>query len=344
MATDQPNLIIKKVKKGGDGGHHGGAWKVAYADFVTAMMAFFMLMWLLNATTEEQRSGIADYFSQQLPISETSAGGSSMFNGDTIFVSKQLTSHGQGGAETDEKGEFDPASSEKPPEEIAAEVLAVPEIKVEIEKQLETLETLEAEETAMAEERDRKMDDEGDLDPEALTDEELEAAETEKRDREVRRISRAFAELEEMEDGNALLKHLSMRMTPDGLMIEITETAGDPLFATGSAKPSEMMRELIAVVAPIVAELENRIAIVGHTDARQYSATSRYTNWDLSADRANAARRLLTEFGLPQTRIARITGAADREPLSGDAFAPENRRIGITLLREPSKRTRPDNQ
>ncbi len=95
--TNAPTIIIKKVKKVQGGGHHGGAWKVAYADFVTAMMAFFLLMWLLNATTEKQRKGIADYFSPTIPVNRVSGGGDGSFGGDSVFTEESLAQNGQGG-------------------------------------------------------------------------------------------------------------------------------------------------------------------------------------------------------------------------------------------------------
>ncbi len=312
---DQP--IIKKVKKVQGGGHHGGAWKVAYADFVTAMMAFFLLMWLLSSTSDEQRKGLADYFNPKIPLSDMSSGGDSMFQGDTVFKTDQMVSSGSGGS-GDSRNNTD-AEHDETDDSVEREQLfdfLAPPAPTEVETPSETAEESE---------------------PRELTKDELDAAIAEegaRRDAQMAQIASAFENLKTVDGGNELLEHLSMRVTPEGLMIEVTETDGDPLFKTGSSEPSPLMSALMEVVAPIVARLSNDVMIVGHTDATPYSRSSRISNWELSADRANSARRLLVGAGLPEDRLQRIAGAADRNPLSDNPFAPENRRIGITLLRE----------
>ena len=295
--------IIKKVKKVSGHGHHGGAWKVAYADFVTAMMAFFLLMWLLNATSEEQKKGIADYFSPQIPISEKSGGGDSMFNGNTIFTSKDLAKSNIGGKKkTDETD-----TEDQDADEMAA-----------------------AAKNAEAGQEGEDLEETGQKSVQAAIEDALNA-------------------IKQAGDDSELLNHLSLKITPEGLMIEIAERDGAPLFDAGSAQPSDKMRQLMAVIAPIVSELANNIAIAGHTDATPFAAGARYDNWELSSDRANAARRLMLSEGFPRERVRKVTGFAERDPLTpDDPLAPQNRRIAITLLKSqpgsgPDTTTKPAN-
>jgi len=268
-------IVIKRIKKVVDGGHHGGAWKVAYADFVTAMMAFFLLMWLLNATTEDQRKGIADYFNPSIPISQVSAGGSGALNGSSVFSDENFARNGAGG--------IDSASSANP----------------------DKPENLEAALAAKQAGDDVKLREiEGDL------------------------LKRALEE-----NSDTLLKHIQTRMTPDGLVIELVDADDSPLYELGSSNPSPTMEKLLDVVASVIGEVKNDIAIVGHTDSRPYSGARDYTNWELSTDRANMARRLMVRAGMNPVQIAQVAGKADTEPLTDDPLAPQNRRISITLVR-----------
>ncbi|MEE2690796.1 MAG: flagellar motor protein MotB [Pseudomonadota bacterium] len=273
MGSTPHNIIIKRVKKVSDGGHHGGAWKVAYADFVTAMMAFFLLMWLLNATTEDQRKGIADYFNPSIPISQVSGGGADVLEGSSVFVEDELARQGHGGRQTQ-------------PEEVSVKA----EEKTDVEKRADD----GALKAVGADLLKRAMEEEGDI----------------------------------------LARHIQTRMTPDGLVIELVEVDGSPLFEVGSSRPSPTMVKLLQVVAGAVAQVANNVAIVGHTDSRPYSGDRNYTNWELSTDRANTARRLMVASGMGVSQVAEVSGKADTEPLTPDPLAPQNRRISITLLRD----------
>ncbi|MCI4663443.1 MAG: OmpA family protein [Neomegalonema sp.] len=354
--ADGPAPIIKKVKKVSGGGHHGGAWKVAYADFVTAMMAFFLLMWLLSSTSEDQRKGIADFFSPSIPISKESSGGRSMFKGEVIFSSKSSLSSGVGGRKKGKDKSDDDAKKPEPGGKSAGDAAKIetkdapkkdPAKDVEMAKKAAELakdvaKALDEEKAAKAMGKDRAPYATKPPKPEdikKLDDKTLEAAAKERRERQIKAVEAAFEALKEANKGDALLDHLTMKITPEGLMIEISEVDGRPLFTTGSAEPTETLRALIEVIAPLIGQVQNDLSLVGHTDARPYRPGSGYSNWRLSADRADAARRILLEQGLPETRIRRISGAAAREPLSKDPFAPENRRIGITLLRETASRS-----
>jgi chemotaxis protein MotB len=332
--VNQQPIIIKKVVKGGGDGHHGGAWKVAYADFVTAMMAFFLLMWLLNATSEEQRKGLADFFDPALPISRASAGGAGMLSGDTMFTPETAAgsrnegvrarpTHDEAGEDLGEKD----ASPDKPEGETTPNTLpgggAGPG-------------------AALA---DREGMEPGALPGAAPATKPGEADETE----EVT-LSPGFAGdqagLGEAKDiavdllaqvrqagGDGLLEHFSMRVTPEGLVIEIVDIQDSPLFSSGAAQPEPILDLLSDILVPVLNKTTNDIAVVGHTDARPFTGRRDYSNWELSSDRANAARRVLAGRGLSEDRIVRVSGKAATDPIADDPNAPQNRRIAITLLR-----------
>lgn len=306
--SDQAPIIIKRKKVSGGDGHHGGAWKVAYADFVTAMMAFFLLMWLLNATSEEQRRGLADYFDPAIPLSRNSGGGSGMLNGDDVKSPPETVM-------SEETGDRDPRTrflrAADPEAEPAEDATAKDGADTPPEEEAEAATGPNAEARAMAA---------------------AAAAEQAALDRVNERLQAQFEAL-----GDAgLAQHFSLRMTPEGLVIEIGDLAGEPLFASGDSAPRPLLATLIEIIAPILALTSNDIAIVGHTDAAPFARRSGYSNWELSADRANAARRLLSVSGLSPERIVRVSGRAATDPISADPADARNRRIAITLLRQPA--------
>jgi chemotaxis protein MotB len=261
-------VIIKRVKKVAGGGHHGGAWKVAYADFVTAMMAFFMLMWLLNATTEKQRKGIADYFSPTIPIMRASGGGNGAFGGDSVFTDETLAHTGHGG---------------------------VPSPSV-----------------------DESADDAG-------------AGEAEQQ---------ALEEVAQALTGNSgesmvselASRHIVTELTDEGLVIELYDLDGEPLFAAGDATPMPVMEDLIAMMVEVFALVRNGIAVEGHV-AAQPVVLAENTSWSLSAARAGAVRALLEEGGVVPDRLRRVTGHADRKPVVRNPMAARNNRVELILLR-----------
>ncbi len=258
--SDAPRpIIIRKKKVYAAEGHHGGAWKVAYADFVTAMMAFFLLMWLLNATTEEQRKGIADYFNPSIPLAAVSGGGSDALQGDSIFADFTIAKNGTG-------------ADKKAPEKAVKQDIS------DIDKQVESLNK------ALAAEK------------------------------------------------NGLAAHMQIKMSPEGLVIELTDQREDPLFRSGSASPSPVLSRLTQIVAESFNSIANDIKIVGHTDSFSFKGNSSYSNWELSTDRANTARRLLSQHGFPLKQISEVSGKSSTEPLSNDPSSPQNRRISITIL------------
>ena len=318
-------IIVKKKKGGGGDGHHGGAWKVAYADFVTAMMAFFLLMWLLNATSEEQRKGLADFFDPSLPISRNSAGGAGMLDGDTIFAKDRASGSQEEGVR--------PQPTHDDPGQALGELTASPDMKEDQEAK--------ADYTGIAA---GGPSDEGESAQSGSTGSEgqesggTDGAEVagQKADPEAERTEIAEALVEQIQaSGNiGLLDHFSLKTTPEGLVIEIVDIQDRPLFSSGDADPDPVLHDLARILVPVLQMTTNDIAVVGHTDARPFSRSARYSNWELSADRANAARRMLGEVGLAPERIVRVTGRAATEPIKTNPFAPQNRRIAITLLRD----------
>ncbi|MEO1089477.1 MAG: flagellar motor protein MotB [Pseudomonadota bacterium] len=272
MSNVQP--IIKKVKKGGHAHAHSSAWKVAYADFVTAMMAFFLMLWLLNASTEEQLSGIADYF---MPTTSTSAP-----TGSLGF---------SGGVATDIDGPLN-----LPPMGMPSVVVGLPPGEDGGED--------EASESAAVE--DAKFQD------------------IEERLREAIDKDPELAGLED---------HLIIDRTDEGLRIQLVDQDDRSMFPRGSEAMLPHTHALLAQVAKAVTDTSNQVAISGHTDATPYRAGSAGDNWTLSSGRANAARRVLVEGGLPEQRLARVTGKASTEPHQpDDPTAASNRRIAIVLL------------
>ena len=292
----QPILIIKKIKKGGHG-HHGGAWKVAYADFVTAMMAFFLLLWLLNATTDEQKRGIADYFTPAA-VSTSKSGAGGMLGGQSIsspgalqnksaMPSVAVKLRATSGA-SDAEDELDTGSSGAETDGKASEE--------EIRQAMEDLE----------EERFRKAEEE---------------------------LNQAIEENPELK---AVAENLVVDRTPEGLRIQIVDQEGKPMFPSGSARMPDRTRKLMAKVAQVIQSLPNKISISGHTDSTQFRGKkAKYGNWELSTDRALSSRRALVEGGIPTARIANVVGKAETDPMvPEEPTSARNRRISIVLLRE----------
>ncbi len=303
-AKGEAPLIVKKGKKGHHGGHHGGAWKVAYADFVTAMMAFFLLLWLLNATTEDQKRGIADYFSVVPAHMRNVSGGENFFGGKTVAVDGPLVNQG------------------------APLVVAVPEPSLRLEGTEGESETAEA---ALA-----PLEVEPSMDTETARKVLADIEENQFREAETQ-LRQAIQEADDLRD---LAQNLLIERTPEGLRIQVVDREKYAMFPRGSSKMDEKARRLLHKVAEVIRKMPQKIAITGHTDATPYVNAGGYDNWDLSTDRANASRRAMVEAGLSPSRIATMTGRADKEPLvAGDPLSPLNRRISIVLLRE--QRTTP---
>ncbi len=285
----QPIIIIKKVKKVA-GGHHGGAWKVAYADFVTAMMAFFLLLWLLNVTTSEQRDAIANFFDPTHPmISDGKSGAGGVLGGTSVSTEGSMSS---------------------------------------------TMQEIRLPQNSGATPTGKSRGDTGNL-----KDASAEKLEQELRRRETERFEQAKQtlekEIEKTPELAELKKHLMVDVTPEGLRIQIVDQEGEPMFPSGSAQMYEKTKKLIGLTADVIKKMPNNISIRGHTDSYQYKAGAEYTNWELSADRANATRRVLKSSGIPEVRLTGVTGKADTDNLEKDKpLDAKNRRISIIMERE----------
>ncbi|GLS85211.1 chemotaxis MotB protein [Cypionkella aquatica] len=270
-------VIIKRKKIIKGGGHHGGAWKVAYADFVTAMMAFFMLMWLLNATTEKQRKGISDYFSPTIAVSRISGGGDGMFGGDSTFTEQTMAHNGTG------------ASARTP---------------TEAEKARGEAATGEAAAAAAAEQG------------------------------RMAQIAQALmAQGGESMTMERMLRHVVTKVTDEGLVVEIFDLPDAPLFVDDTAEPTGETRKITALIAEVLQLAQNQVAVNGHM--RRLPITLKNNPaWDLTAARAQALRQMLESDGIDATRMARISGHADRKPATQDPSAIRNNRMEIILLRK----------
>ena len=301
-------IIVKKVVAGGHG-HHGGAWKVAYADFVTAMMAFFLLLWLLNATTEDQKQGISEYFSPST-VSNTTGGAGGLLGGAAISSPGAMTSR-----------------------------TAVPSVSIELRP------TSGAQDGEAVDEGGGTVDKEDADSTSNLSEEELQE-ELAKREQES--FDKAEAEIkqaiEQSPDLKDLQKHLVIDQTPEGLRIQVVDREGKPMFSSGSARMHPRTKKLLAKITEVVRKLPNKISVSGHTDSTQFRGSRKgFGNWELSTNRALASRRVLVESGMDMKRISHVTGKAATEPLVKDnPKDARNRRISVVLLREAGKNPKAD--
>ena len=271
-------IVIKRVKKVVHG-HHGGAWKIAYADFVTAMMAFFLLMWLLGSTSKGDLEGISEFFKNPLKVAMQGGSGS----GDSSSVIK-----GGGTDLTRRNGQ--------------------------VKK--------------------------GDIDPTSKTYD-LQAAKAALERQEAMRLESLKAKIESIIEVNPLLKkyknQLLLDITSEGLRIQIVDEKNRPMFALAKAELQPYTREILHVIGMVLNEVPNKIGLSGHTDSTPYYSEAGYSNWELSADRANASRREMVQGGLGEDKVLRVVGLASAAHLDRkDPFNPINRRISIIVM---NKRT-----
>ncbi|MFE8072178.1 flagellar motor protein MotB [Marinobacteraceae bacterium S3BR75-40.1] len=263
---DQP-IIVKRIKKV-SGGHHGGAWKVAFADFATAMMAFFMVMWLTVSATPEQIKAIEGYFKD--PVGFTEGGSPNPIDLEGSASIKPTTSQDQSQDQME--------VSEDTIQEMAdnVELRQMQQIMEDVKKKIEQNETLQ-----------RFKD------------------------------------------------QLILDITEDGLRIQIVDRSNRPMFDSGSAQLKYYSEDILFELAKPLSKVPNKISVTGHTDATPYVGRPGYTNWELSAERANTARRALVAGGVRQDQIARVVGLADSVLFDkNDPAAPINRRIAIIVLNQ----------
>ncbi len=331
---DKATIIIRRNEVV-EGGHHGGAWKVAYADFVTAMMAFFLLMWLLNATTLEQKRGLADYFSPTSHLSTVTSGSGAPFAGKTPNADGTMIS---------DKGAVELATTQPYPVVEDDDTGDMP-AQQEPSKNPGTAPRPSASEggaragTSAAEGGARAGREQSEAKVQAAKEAVKQRALRAERDRiekvEFERAATQIRDAVAADPGLAdIAKQLQIGITQEGLRIQLLDADRTPMFNTGSAALNDRARSVLAKISPVLLRMSEPLAIAGHTDATPYKGGDK-TNWDLSAERANATRRLLVDAGLPEARLRSVTGNADRDPLIvNDPLAAGNRRISIVLLRD----------
>jgi chemotaxis protein MotB len=247
MQHSQPIIVIKK-RRHGKHGHHGGAWKVAYADFVTAMMAFFLVMWLIN-TSPQVRSQLASYF-RDPGVFEMTSGGGAMPGASMGALA---------------------GNTQMPP--VAAAKAALEDTAEKIREELQALPTFKL-----------------------------------------------------IED------RIEMQLTPEGLRVEMIDKAEQSFFEIGSTTIRPELIEVLGVITANVRSLHNKIGIEGHTDSRPYGPRLNYSNWELSSGRANAARRVMEEFGLDSSHLEALHGyGSSKLRYPNDPLDARNRRIAIII-------------
>jgi len=285
MSKDKDRAIVVKRSAPAKKSHHGGAWKLAYADFMTAMMAFFLLMWLLSSVTTVQMKGIADYFNQPLKIT--------LWGGDRSAEDSSVVKGGGRDISTDKQGiTRDSEGSTKRAEHTA--MRADDEVMKQLQGALER--------------------------------------------REQVRLHDLQVKLMAAIEANPVLRQFKQQIRIDstltGLRIEIVDSLRRPMFASGSAKPESYATAILTQIGAALNDVENRVSIAGHTDAVRYpGGPTGYSNWELSSDRANAARRALVAGGLKEEKLLQVRGLADVLPLNKDVTdEPTNRRISILVL------------
>lgn len=273
-------IIVKRIKKTA-GGHHGGAWKIAYADFVTAMMAFFLLMWLLGSTAKGNLQGIAEYF--QTPLKVAMAGGEG--SGDSSSVIK-----GGGKDLTMSTGQ---------------------EKRGDVESKKKTF-NLQAAEAALAK-------------------------------AEGERLKALKTKIEAAIEANPTLKQyknqLLLDLTTEGLRIQMVDEQNRPMFASAKAELQPYTREILTEIGRALNDVPNRISLSGHTDAAPYGSGEKgYSNWELSADRANASRRALILGGMDEAKVLRVVGLSSSVLFDkADPLNPINRRISIIVMNKKAE-------
>lgn len=291
--TQQP-IVVKKIKKGG-GGAHGGAWKIAYADFVTAMMAFFLLMWLLGSTAQGDLQGIADFFNSPLKVAMSGGSGAGDATSPIIGGGQDLTrSVGQ-----------------------------VKRGDVEGRKSV----NLEAAKGAP------KPDGDDGAEAAKRADERRERAKLEDLKGQIEAIIEASPSLRPFKN------QLLLDITTEGLRIQIVDEQNRPMFDSSSASLKPYTQELLRAIGATLNGVDNHVSLSGHTDSTRYAGGERgFSNWELSANRANASRRELVVGGLAEGKMVRVVGLADTQPLDpANPNLPINRRISIIVLNKQAE-------
>ncbi|MBW8079181.1 MAG: flagellar motor protein MotB [Gallionella sp.] len=284
MADNKKPIVVKRIKKVA-GGHHGGAWKIAYADFVTAMMAFFLLMWLLGSTAKGDLQGISEYFKTPLKVALSGGSGS----GDSSNIIK-------GGGQDLTRSEGQVKKGELPAEKKVINLKAAQEefLRIERAKELEKLKQLKV-------------------------------------------------NIEKAIDNNPKLQkfknQILLDITSEGLRIQIVDEQNRPMFQSGRAKLEPYTVEILHEIGQTLNEVPNKVSISGHTDAAAYGSGDKgYSNWELSADRANASRRELIAGGMAEDKIVRVVGLSSAVLFNkDDPLSPVNRRISLIVMNKKAE-------
>lgn len=339
---NKPPIIIKKIKKGGGHGHHGGSWKIAYADFVTAMMAFFLLMWLLNATSEEQKRGIANYFS---PVSVGTQGGGNwgVMGGMSIADKSGTMSASKSEIEvkpqpTREKGLGSTSKIQGKTASISPQEMVKHNDSEEEKK--------EEDEKKAAEDQDEDAKKDSNKDNNKLAEASIHGEDVapvaekvtnlEKEQKLFKEISEQLKQsIQKSPELKDLFDNMIIEQTEEGLRIQIIDREKKAMFPNGGSRMYKQMQDLLEHVAQAIKNIPNRISISGHTDASPYANNRTFGNWELSTERANASRRVLRDSGVDESRFESVVGRADNELFNkADPKSEENRRISIVLLHQ----------
>jgi len=310
MKSQGPDRIVIRRRRSPAPAAHGGSWKIAYADFVTAMMAFFLVMWLIALVPSKDLKTIAAYF--RMPLMTAVTGGPKVESGRTVIP---------GGSPS-----IVPNDNSLPPslDDKHASKGDDTEIETDAKSMVEKLVAKQAENAAA---------DQSEGQAEMLA---------EKRD--AGRLEDLKSQLDSLIESDPVLREfrpqLLLDMTPDGLRIQIVDKQNRPMFTTGSARVQPYMSTILRELAPAFNGIPNSLSIAGHTDARRYATGEReYSNWELSSDRANAARRELLAGGLQASKVKRVLGlAASVSLIKDDPDAAVNRRISIVVLNRRAER------
>lgn len=355
--SEKPAPIIIKKHIGGHGGGHGGAWKIALADMMTAMMAFFLLMWLLGSTNTDARKSIADYF-KQTPLLKmgNNAGSNGVFGGRSMISPEGLPdsinqtsvtnvmppTQATGGNDRDEgpAGSQSPDGKSKEGEGRAGMAKGPAEGGVVDDAELGA----QGSDATVQEGQPKRGESASTKSAGGVSDDAAKKAAAEV---DQKNFDALQAQVSEALSKDATLSKIADQVqfvkVKDGLRIEIVDKADFSMFSVGTTRVLPRASALIGELAKAISELPNQVVIRGHTDSLAYALDSEMNNWLLSAERAESTRQLLQKAGVPEGQIARVEGVADTEPYNPkDALDIRNRRISMTLLFRDGEKAAPN--
>jgi len=354
--AEKPAPIIIKKHIGGHGGGHGGAWKIALADMMTAMMAFFLLMWLLGSTNTDARKSIADYF-KQTPLlkmgnnagSNGVLGGRSMISPEGLPDSISQTSVANvmpptqetGGNDRDEgpSGQLSPDGKSKEGEGRAGMAKGPAEGGVVDDNELGS----QGSDAAVQEGQPKRGESASTKNAGGVSDDAAKKAAAEVDQKNFEALQKQVTEAISKDSSlSKIADQVQFVKVKDGLRIEIVDKADFSMFSVGTTRVLPRASALIGELAKAISDLPNQVVIRGHTDSLAYALDGEMNNWILSAERAESTRQLLEKAGVPDGQIARVEGVADTEPYNTqDALDVRNRRISMTLLFRDGEKTTP---